>query len=333
MRHFQLLLPLIYLLTGVFLDGSAQSIATEKLPNKLSVLNGRAFFNFPQEAQNSARQVDIMSADCNTNLETRIVYDRRDMRLVFFAQELYAVGDKRLLTQVVTASNDKSKATTKILADNAKTFAILSTPTVFDEKADAILINSLLVKTVNSTIFQIQAYINPAANKKRGEFVALTERVFRSVEAGTRTNNRSAHSEVLDLFEGTKKLKIRLPADYSVTVDQKYDFQVVKFHQYRRFGARDFRTLLVYVGRHPSLMYRNFGFRKEQAKEVDGLFLGQPIRWMTFSDTAKGLYIKEQQVSGAQIEEGLILHVGMKSDQAAALDEMTRIIAGIELTK
>jgi hypothetical protein len=327
------LLPLLCLLAGGLRATSAQPIASAPLPNQLSVLNGRAVFAFPAEAKSSARQGDIMSADRNANLETRIVYDRQQMRLVFFAQELFAVEDKIPLARAVAEESAATKAVAKTLVDNAATFALLSTPTTFDEKADAILINRLLVRTADNTLFQIQAFINPAANKKRAEFTALTERVFRSVQAGTRASGRSAHTEVIALFDGPKKLRIPLPANYGVTVDQKYDFQVVHFHYYGPYGAKAPRTLFLYLGHHPSFLYRDYGFGKEQAQEAAGQVLGQPMRWMTFGDANKGIYVREQQVSGAQVEPGLLLHAGMISDQRGALDEMTQIIAGIELTQ
>ena len=327
-----LLFALILLLAGRPLTGSAQAIAQEKLTNKLSVLNERAFFSFPQAAVSSARPTDIMSADHNTNQETRIVLDRQKMRLVFFAQELYAVGDKSLLTRVLTEANGKAETKTKVLADTPQTFAVLSTPTRFDSSADAILVNSLLVRTGDNAIFKISAYINPDAYAKRAEFGTLAERVFQSLQAGPRLSSRSAHVETLDLFASPKKFKISLPADYAVTVDQKYDFQVFKFHHYSSFGSEERRMFIVYVGSHPSYLYRNFDLRKDQAKEVEGKFLGQPIRWLTFADPGKKIYIKEQQVAGTQIAERLILHVGMLSDDAAALDEMSKIVAAIELT-
>src|ERR1044072_5052279 len=79
---------------------SGQHLDTIKINNKQSILNDRAFFTFPTYATNEQRNVDIMSADPNTNEETRIVHDIGKMRLVFFAQELFSFADEDLLATV-----------------------------------------------------------------------------------------------------------------------------------------------------------------------------------------------------------------------------------------
>jgi hypothetical protein len=129
-----------------FPTASAQNLDTIKIDSKLSVLNDRAFFKFPTNATNIKRGVDIMSADPNANEETRIVLDIGDMRLVFFAQELFAFGDKELLT-TISNQNVKDERTTKILADKDSLQSILSTPIKFDTTRNAILVNSLVVRT------------------------------------------------------------------------------------------------------------------------------------------------------------------------------------------
>ena len=70
---------------------------TSRLEKKISILNDKVFFLFPHHSVNIARPTDIMSADPNQNLETRIVTDFGNMRLVFFARELFAFADKDLL--------------------------------------------------------------------------------------------------------------------------------------------------------------------------------------------------------------------------------------------
>ncbi|MBO2007630.1 hypothetical protein [Hymenobacter negativus] len=319
------------LLASTGLIAFAQEIATSPLDNKQSILNGRAFATFPSTALNSARPTDIMSADHNANLETRIMLDIQKMRLVFFAQELYALGDKKSVTQFVTEENQKSGAKITVLTDNGSLFSILSTPAAFDSTREAILVNSLLVRTNDNTVFRIAAYINPAAYDKREEFVKLTARVFETLTAGTRQNSRTAHTETLALANTKKKLKIVLPANYSVTSDQKYDFQVFLFHHYRNLGDEQRENLTIYAGSHPSYFFRNFKFERDEALIRKGNFLGKPVNWLHFANSGKNLYIKEQQVPSDNIAAGLILHVGMLGGSEDILDELTKIAAAIEL--
>jgi hypothetical protein len=332
MRNTVLLRSLLLLLLSISgLVSSAQDIATSKLDNQQSILNGRAFATFPTAAINSARPSDIMSADHNINLETRLLLDIQKMRLVFFAQELYALGDKKSVTQFVTQDNVKTGSKTTVVTDNSSLFTILSTPIVFDSTKEAILVNSLLVRTTDNTVFRIAAYINPDAYNKRDEFIKLTARVFATLTAGARQNSRAAHTESLAIANTKKKFKIALPANYAVTADQKYDFQVFVFHHYRNLGDEQRENLTIYAGSHPSYFFRSFHFERDEAQLLKGTFLGKPINWLHFNNPEKHVYIKEQQIPSDNLAAGLVLHVGMLGSNDSTLDELTKIAAAIEL--
>ncbi len=323
-------LPKLLLLLSLAPVGRAQTISMLALPNRQSILNNRAFFMFPAAAVNSARATDIMAADPNTNKETRLVFDSGDMRLVFFAQELFQLADTARLHRTIAAEDQRSAARTTVLAKTESLFAVLSTPTTFDAKANAILVNSLVVHTADNSLFRIAAYVNAAGLKKQAEFTTLTTRVFQTLATGTRTNNRAARLETVQVFDN-KKLLVPLPADYTVTVDQKYDFQVIRFQRYALFGTDEEGTFLLYIGHHPSFFYGEFGFKAAQAQTVAGTFLDKPVSMMQFHDEARKTYIREQQVPGDAIAKGLVLHLGMLSPSPAQLNEFSAIAAGIKV--
>lgn len=74
---------------SIFQKTYGQNLKDIKLDNKQSILNGKAFFTFPTDAVNSPRPVDIMEADHNVNLETRIVLDIKKMKLVFLQKNFF----------------------------------------------------------------------------------------------------------------------------------------------------------------------------------------------------------------------------------------------------
>ena len=308
----------------------AQSLEELKLDNKQSILNDKAFFYFPKAAVNEARAVDIMSADHNINEETRIVFDQGDMRLVFFAQELYLLGNERLFEEVSGQVNENYKFNNKILTRKDDLLSVLSTPTVFDSTSGAILINSLLVKMQDNAIFRIDAYINPAAYSKKNEFTGLTEKVFSTLQKGKRTNKRNARQETMEIFGSDKKFRFELPENYGVTVNQKYDFQVFYFHKYQDFADTNWVSVTIYTGHHPSFFYTS-NFRRDQATEIAGEFLGQKVSWLSFADKEKGIYLKEQQIKADEIDFGLIVHVVMRSNRELSMDELTKIIEAVKL--
>src|SRR5579885_2808541 len=159
-KGFRFLIALILQL-GLF-NGLFAQISDAKLDNRLSILNGRAYFNFPTGANNVERPTDIMSAGRNPNEETRIIFDLDKMRMVFFAQELYEVSDKNLFKEVVADSAYKTNFTSKVFVQKDSMLAILSSPLQYDSSQKAIMVNSLLVQTSDSTLFRIDAYISPS---------------------------------------------------------------------------------------------------------------------------------------------------------------------------
>jgi hypothetical protein len=326
----QLIIGLTLLLSAFFQTTFGQGLKDIKLDNKQSILNNKAFFNFPTAAKNEARATDIMSTDHNINQETRIVLDIDTMRLVFFAQELYLFGDNNLFNEV---SKEKSNLNfkSKILTDKDQIFSILSTPTVFDSTKNAILVNSLLVKTEDNSVFQINAYINPDAYKLKDDFVKLTEQVFETLTKGTRKNNFTARDQTLNIFGTKKNFKFTIPENYFITIDQKYDFQVFKFHKYSNYSDTNWVKLIIYTGHHPSYFYKSYGLDRGVSKKVNGKFLDKKINWLSFYDSNKQLYLKEQQIPSDKIEKGLIVHIAMLSNREISIDELTKIVESIQL--
>ncbi|WP_210519443.1 hypothetical protein [Hymenobacter terricola] len=308
-------------------------MATTKLSRHLSVLNDRAFADFPAAAVSSARPTDIMSTDRNANLETRIVLDAQASRLVFFAQELFATGDKKSVARFAGEESLSIGAKTTVLADDGQLFTTLSTPIKFDTTQAAILVNSLLVKLPDNTVFRLAAYINPAAYAHRADFEALSARVFGSLKVGPRQVNRTAHTETPAVLGSAKKLSIDLPTDFALSTDQKYDFQVFNFHHYRPLGTPGREILTVYVGRHPSYFFREFGFERDDARLLKGNFLGKPVNWLHFANPTKALYVQEQQLDGSVLGPGLTLHVGMVGSTEVAIGELVKVASNISVAR
>lgn len=326
----QLIFGLTLLFSGLLQMTFGQGLNEIKLDNKLSVLNDKAFFNFPTTAKNMARSTDIMSADHNINQETRIVLDIENMRLVFFAQELYLLGGNNLFDEV---SKQKSAMNfeRKILTNQDELLSILSTPTIFDSTKNAILVNSLLVKTQDNSIFRIDAYINPDSYKLKDNFVKLTEQVFKTLTNGTRKNNVSARVETLNIFGTKKDFKFTVPENYCITIDQKYDFQVFKFHKYSNFGDTNWVSLTIYTGNHPSYFYGDYGFKEDSSKKITGKFLDKKVEWFSFFNPNEQVYLKEQKIPSDKIENGLIVHIAMTSNREISIDELTEIVESIQV--
>jgi hypothetical protein len=313
---------------------SQLNIADVKLDNKQSVLNGRAYFNFPAAAENKERPSDLMSAGRNPNEETRIIYEVGKMRLVFFAQELYMLGGKNLFNDVSHDSAYIKNFTTKIFSATDSLITILSTPLRYDTSQAGIVINSLLVQTYDGTIFRLDAYINSAAITKREQFQALTEKIFKTIIAGYRTNKIKERNEKYFFDDSSKAFVFHLPFNYCVTVDNGDDFKVFKFHRFNHFTDTGWAALLIYVGDYPSYMFMNYGLDEASAIKDSGTFLDQKVQWLIFKDDMQGLYLKEQIIPerNTRIGGGEVIHVAMMSNSKGMFPELTGIIEAVKIT-
>ncbi len=312
----------------------SQSLSdTSKLVKRLSILNNKVFFNFPAAAVSMPRLADIMAADPNINRETRIFMDKGKMKLVFFAQELYSLSGKNMYNEVTKEDPPNANYKRRLLTDRDSILTVITTPGVFDSTAGGIMINSLLVKTPDNTVMKMDAYINPDAWPLKDEYTKLTEHIFSTISKGNRTVNLEPREESYKMLIGNDKLVFRLPKNYVVNVDEKYDFIVFKLNKYKEITDTSFTSLTIYNGAFPSYFYKEYGLDEKTAVRVKGVFLQNPVDWLTFKDKPSGLYLKEQAVPIDAIEKGMVIHLAMLSTKKEMIDELTRLVENISISR
>jgi hypothetical protein len=316
---------------GLF-NGLIAQISDAKLDNRLPILNGRAYFSFPTKAVNLERPTDIMSAGRNPNEETRVVFDIDKMRMVFFAQELYEVSDKRLFEEVLADSSYKANFTSKVFLQKDSMFTILSSPLRYDSSQSAVMVNSLLVQTSDSTVFRIDAYISPTAFSRLKEYTDLSVKVFQTLEKGERRNNLKPRDEKRLLMDTTKSFIFHLPANYCITEDKKYDFQVFKLHRFRSFTDSVWANMMVYVGDYPQFMYMDYGLDARTATNEPGRFLDSDVQWMVFQDNMLRFFLKEQVMPRDDISKGTKVHIAMLTNYMGLMKELEGIEETIRLS-
>ena len=298
----------------------AQNLMEIPLTNKLQVLNSKAFFNFPDEAKEEARNSGIMSAPKNPNEETRIIYDNGEKRVVFFAKELFKIGDDSLFEEVSKGKGEILSYQRKILTDKDYMYSILSTPIKPKEGKNGMLINSLIVKVQDGTLFNVQAFISPEAYSEKEKYAAFTESVFKTLSKGNRNINLKARTENIFLELGNYTYQIDIPENYSYIVDYGPDFKVTKFHKYTKFNAPD-QKILIYSGNHASRLYGQYRF-KDPYVIVKGTFLKQEIDWYLYSNKETNFFLKEEVIS---LPGDMDLHIAMTGYSSESIDELTKI--------
>jgi hypothetical protein len=312
---------------------SAQNVADTKLDNKQSLLNGRAYLNFPNGAANVERPVDIMSAGHNPNEETRIIYNNGKIRLVFFARELYLASDKNLFEELSKDSAYKLNFASKVFLNKDSIFAILSTPIHYDSSQGGIMVESLLVQTPDGCLFRVDAYINAIAFEVKEQYQSLSVNIFQTLVAGERRLKRNERDEKYFLLDSSQAFYFHLPTDYCRSIDQKYDFKVFKFHKIRDFTDDTWGDMLIYVGDHPSYVYMDYGLDPSTAKKDSGMFAGKQVKWMFFTDQMQGVYIKEEVIANDTIGVGVQMHIAMVANSLEPFAELTKIVEDVKLQR
>ncbi len=307
---------------------------TTKLEKRISILNKKIFFDFPLAAVVSPRVADIMATDQNENKETRVITDNGKMRMVLFAQELFALSGKTLFEDISKEAEPDFDFQRKILFDNDSLLGILSTPSRFDSTATAILINSLLVKSPDNTVSRIDVYINPDAYAVKNEYIRLSENMFKTISKGPRRINLDAKEESYKIFGTNSKILFKLPKNYFVTLDEKYDFGVFKINKFKnQLTDTTYASITIYSGHHPTYFHREYGYAEDKSIKSKGLFLQTNVDWLYFTDDAQNFYLKEQFIPADEVEKGLILHVAMLSNKKEVLNELVKIVEAIKIPK
>lgn len=294
--------------------------------NVLSMLNGRFSFVFPDSAKSQARGVDIMSVDPNINNETRVVYDLGSKRLVFFAEDLLIKSVDGLETKLREEAAKEYPLTVQKKDNQDSSICYWVTPQKFNDKAQAILINSIILKNPDNTLSRFSAYINPEAYKDKATFDKIVEKVFSSFKKGNRRLNLSERTETFKIL-GTKTLyTIKLPENYIVSVDKKYDFEVYKVKKVSDYGDKEFGDLIIYFGFYPSPMYRELQMENNKTKDTEGEYMLQKLTWSNYQDKSRNLFLREQIFVDDDIAKNAQNHIAMIASSEKKIEELALIV-------
>jgi len=299
--------------------------------NEISLLNDRFFFAFPDSAKNIARGADIMSADPNMNDETRVIYDIGDKRMVFFAQELYITCKENLEKKLAAESTADYPFSVKTIYSKDSVLCVSMTPSKFDNNQSAILINSLVIKNADNSLSKLSVYLNPKALADKPTFDKITEQVFSSFRKGNRRLQLAAHTETFVVLGTKTRMEVKLPANYVVRIDKKYDFEVYKVKKITDYSETDNADLTIYFGFYPSFFNKELKLEKFRQPDSESEFMLHKMKWMNFRDDSRKLLLREQLFTDDDIQKNAQIHIAMISGDQKLLEELTQIIREILL--
>lgn len=344
-KHITLLIVIMYINSAVY----ANPNDTLSLEKKLSILNDRAFMFFPSMAK-------ILPSPANKNNITNIEVAHEDAKLIFHFEELFMIGDSNLYTQVLngdkkifpvqgysnllfyTLNSSSYDFKRKLVPNKDGLISILSSPQRYLKELDNILLNMLLVKTHDNTLFMVEVFTNEKGFIIKDQLIELSEKVFQTLLNGTRTNNRNARVEYYEdnLLNTNKFLRFDLPANYFITV--KDNGERFTIHKYTNFADSSWCTFSIYVVSPGVYDYGEdkdlYGIKHEYGVRVKGKFLKSKVDWITYSSETKKAFIKKENFDPNDIGiEGPYIHIFMATDSASSMKEMTEILESKKLKR
>jgi|GEM_PF-614827 len=340
MKYFKKITATIIICLLFICIGNGQGnlrISDLKLDKKFEVLKGRACLNFPDKAFELPRESGIMGPATNPYLETRIIFDTGDCRMVFLAQEMFVRGNSDTVLAIgkLNEQNKKYTCKAKTLTNTGKLFSVLSTPIVYPDSASgATVINSLMAKTEDGTLFRVQVYINPSGYKQKQEFIKLSENICKTLSPGTRSNHLNHRFETDTVFLTKSRFVFDIPENYCVMYEYNPygDFGMYQFHRYQYSSDTNWVDLIFYSGRYPDRKYfESAGLDSAKVKHTAGTFVGKSVRWLEFYDEYRHSYIKEQLIRLP--DSGQDVHVGMSSNTQQGIEELTKIVEAVKFER
>ena len=299
--------------------------------NEISILNDRFYFTFPDTAKNIARATNIMSAGRNANRETRVIYDIGEKRIVFFAQELFLKSVSNLENTLKSESGAAYHFVTKTIYNKDSVQCVKITPEKFDEKAAAILINTVIIKNADNTLSRFDTYLNPKAFADRATFDKISEQVLSSFRKGNRRINLNARVDSFFVLGSKNIMQISFPKDYMITVDNAGDFETYNIKKVVAYGDTLDASIIIYFGFHPSLFNGELQLTNFKTPDTDGEFMGQKMQWMNFNDSERKLLLREQVFADDDIGENAKIHIALIANDQKLIDELTLIVKNILL--
>ena len=314
-------------------ENNGPVLQPESPSNTFSILKDRLFINCPKEAKSEPRPHNLMSAPPSAEEETRITLDDKDKRLVIFAQEMNALASKTLLADVKKMYSDQERADYlfKEITMKDGMSAVQTIPIKYDSTKEAILINSLLIQTKDSSLVQIGAYISPKAFSDRKRYITLSDSILNTISAGPRQIRFHARKEYLPFPANPGKLLAEVPEHYLVVPNNGADFNEYQIRKIDLFTNQMQGGIIVYVGFYPTLLAPAYQFKTDKVQIKEELFLGKKMKWSSYSDKAKKIYLKELTCYADDAVKGLKIHIAIVASSEKEMDALIKIAAKMAL--
>ncbi|HEX5010244.1 MAG TPA: hypothetical protein VFY71_07570 [Planctomycetota bacterium] len=299
--------------------GSFGALALSETPTPL--LAGHLTLQLPAGAVVQARSDGIMAAPQPEASETRVVIDVGDMRMVLMADELFRSAPEDLVAAVESYAAPLRETHAPLAVEAQRASEGLRTVVVRPGSVDitekAVPLAWIFVAQGDGLLQQLAFYVNPAGAQDLPSARDLVSRIVATLRPGTQHAAPASRSEDLG-GEGTRTLRIELPADMGFVRQQGVDFVVHHMPVIVPLGQEG-GSLGIYAGSAPDKP-------DETATRRGALLLEHTVQWL-LSEQKQGdvsAWVAEVQLPHP-IHEDQILHVFINASTPELRDRLMKV--------
>ncbi len=172
-------------------------------------------------------------------------------------------------------------------------------------------------------VVEVRYYVDRAGLALHGpaEMHQLAIALARSATPGERRYARGPASVTLGARPGQPVIELDLVRDWVPTLDLGPDFSAHRFLKALAYGANDERSLLLYLGRHPSAQ------RPPGAKDVKVRMLGELVPGFATTETVDGRTQHTVEAVAAIAAHRLACHAVLKGESVPELEDLWNMLA------
>jgi len=254
--------------------------------SSIGLLGDRLRIQMPKGARIEQRAASVMGATEAVELETRVVFDDGERRLVMMSYELLSMAGAEFETMIrgqaekASVGGQSVKVARIRSKEGLKVYVEESLP--IDPTQESILMSSAWVISPDGTLQLLRAYANPAAARDLVGMQNLLSRVWKSLTKGDRKLSTQARRVTLEVMMPSKRLTLDLPEGYVAVAQKGPDFIVHRISKIVPYGSK-VPSLGIYIGAHPSYPMES-ATDSTPVSEEGGVIAGTRVTWRAISN-------------------------------------------------
>lgn len=317
------LILILVAMIGLMPDSQAEEYRTELLSNRLSVI-------LPMKPDIEPRSASIMGAEQPNEIETRVVCEDGDKKMVVMAWELFKRAGADYSTEAPKYINEwfeSQNIPTEPWENKPDAVgALANLPKGNDE---AMLYGACLHRHKDGTVQLVGVFFNKKLNEDPAACLKTTRNVLSSIQSEERTLPLGKPQRFNLRQENT--LIVTLPPEWACATQKGIDFDVHHLYEVKDLG-KSTRHCGIYYGDHPALHHERLKIEPKLVRKKKSSVLKSEREWYLYpSNNEVPGFACETMVRVRQQLGGGMLHFFGSASDAAGTDGIIEMLITVEI--